>query len=162
MMEVQEKGRVIVFSYGSRSSGIPANWAAAKDKPGVNLLKDLSKTTVRHIREQIEQVKQHRDIVVASIHWGSNWGYDVPHSHTEFAHELIDAAGVDVIHGRSSHHVLAMEVYKGKLIIYGSGDFLNAGDSLRTMLKKTSTSACPSSTRSTSCESWPNLAGVCG
>jgi poly-gamma-glutamate synthesis protein (capsule biosynthesis protein) len=43
----------------------------------------------------------------------------------EFAHKLIDEAGVDVIHGHSSHHVKGIEVYKGKIIIYGSGDFIN-------------------------------------
>jgi poly-gamma-glutamate synthesis protein (capsule biosynthesis protein) len=70
-------------------------------------------------------VKQQGDIVVASIHWGSNWGYDIPPEQREFAHKLIDEAGVDVIHGHSSHHVKGIEVYKGKVIIYGSGDFLN-------------------------------------
>ncbi|MGA1876365.1 MAG: CapA family protein, partial [bacterium] len=32
---------------------------------------------------------------------------------------------VDLIHGHSSHHVLGLEVYKDKLILYGCGDFLN-------------------------------------
>ena len=38
---------------------------------------------------------------------------------------MIDHAGVDIIHGHSSHHVRGVEVYKEKLILYGSGDFLN-------------------------------------
>ena len=42
----------------------------------------------------------------------------------EFAHGLIDA-GFDVVHGHSSHHVKALEIYKGKPILYGCGDFLN-------------------------------------
>jgi poly-gamma-glutamate capsule biosynthesis protein CapA/YwtB (metallophosphatase superfamily) len=125
VMDVEGKGRVIVFSYGLETSGIPYSWAASADKPGVNLLKDLSDQTVRHIRAIIEILKQPGDIVVASIHWGSNWGYEVPAEHTEFAHRLIDESGVDVIHGHSSHHVKGIEVYNGKLIIYGSGDFLN-------------------------------------
>ena len=70
-------------------------------------------------------------LVVASIHWGGNWGYEVPHDQTEFAHKLIDAAGVDVIHGHSSHHVKGMEVYKDKLILYGCGDFLNDYEGIR-------------------------------
>jgi len=32
---------------------------------------------------------------------------------------------VDIIHGHSSHHVKAIEVYKEKLILYGCGDFLS-------------------------------------
>jgi len=125
IMKVKGKGRVIVFSYGMRSSGIFDNWAAAENKPGVNLLKDLSNTTVQHIKESVHKVKQHGDIVIASIHWGGNWGYAIPYDQKEFAHKLIDDANVDVIHGHSSHHVKAIEVYKDKLIMYGCGDFLN-------------------------------------
>jgi len=125
VMEVEGKGRVIVFSYGLQSSGIPFSWAASEDSPGVNLLRSLSDPTVRHIKEQVDAVKQQRDIVVASIHWGSNWGYDIRPEQREFAHKLIDRACVDVIHGHSSHHVKGIEVHKERPIIYGSGDFLN-------------------------------------
>ncbi len=125
VMEVKGKGRVIMFSYGAVTSGIPLSWAASKDRAGVNLLEDLSDKTIRHIKGKIKSVKQAGDIVVASIHWGSNWGYDIPPDQTEFSHKLIDNAGVDVIHGHSSHHVKGIEIYKGRLIIYGSGDFLN-------------------------------------
>jgi poly-gamma-glutamate capsule biosynthesis protein CapA/YwtB (metallophosphatase superfamily) len=65
------------------------------------------------------------DIVVASIHWGGNWGYRIPSAHIAFAHALIDKSQVDVIHGHSSHHPIGLEVYKGKLVIYGCGDFIN-------------------------------------
>jgi Putative enzyme of poly-gamma-glutamate biosynthesis (capsule formation) len=70
-------------------------------------------------------VKQQGDIVVASIHWGGNWDYKVPREQREFAHKLIDEAGVDVIHGHSSHHIKGIEVYRGKLIMYGCSDLLN-------------------------------------
>ncbi|OGE24834.1 MAG: poly-gamma-glutamate biosynthesis protein [Candidatus Dadabacteria bacterium RBG_19FT_COMBO_40_33] len=125
VMEVRGKGRVIVFSFGSVSSGIPLSWAATEDKPGVNLLKDMSEKTVRHIKEKVQEVKQQGDIVVISIHWGGNWGYEIPREQTEFAHMLIEDASVDVIHGHSSHHVKGIEVYRDKPIIYGCGDFLD-------------------------------------
>jgi poly-gamma-glutamate synthesis protein (capsule biosynthesis protein) len=125
VMEVEGKGRVVVFSYGLPTSGIPVSWAASAGKPGVNLLKNLSDETVRHTKANVEEVKQAGDIVVASIHWGSNWGYEIPPEQTGFAHTLIDEAGVDVIHGHSSHHAKGIEVYQGKLILYGAGDFLN-------------------------------------
>jgi poly-gamma-glutamate synthesis protein (capsule biosynthesis protein) len=32
---------------------------------------------------------------------------------------------VDVIHGHSSHHPRGIELYQGRLILYGCGDFLN-------------------------------------
>jgi poly-gamma-glutamate capsule biosynthesis protein CapA/YwtB (metallophosphatase superfamily) len=125
IMEVEGKGRVILFSFGAVTSGIPSYWAASERRPGVNLLKDLSDKTIRHIKEKVLNVKEQGDIVVASIHWGGNWGYEVSREELEFAHKLIGDAGVDVIHGHSSHHVKGIEVYKGKLILYGCGDFLN-------------------------------------
>lgn len=125
VIEIEGKGRVIVFSVGSGTSGIPLGWAASDDKPGLNLLKDFSDETVRNMKEKIQVIKQHGDIVIVSIHWGSNWGYDIPKEQIEFAHKLIDDAGVEVIHGHSSHHAKGVEVYKERLIIYGCGDFLN-------------------------------------
>jgi poly-gamma-glutamate synthesis protein (capsule biosynthesis protein) len=125
VLTVEGKGRVIVFSYGSTTSGIPRRWAASNERPGVHLLKDLSDKTVRYIKEKVTKIQQPGDIVVVSIHWGSNWGFDVPPEQSEFARKLIDEAGVDLIHGHSSHHVKGIEVYKDRLIIYGAGDFLN-------------------------------------
>ncbi len=125
VLEVEEKGRVILFSYGSETSGIPFSWAASEDKPGVNLLQDFSDMTVEYIKKNVRKVRQQGDMVIASIHWGSNWGYEIPRKQTEFAHELIDTASVEIVHGHSSHHVMGIEVYKDKPIIYGCGDFLN-------------------------------------
>jgi poly-gamma-glutamate synthesis protein (capsule biosynthesis protein) len=125
VMEIKGKGRVIVFSYGLQSSGIPSRWAASEDRPGVNLLRGLSDRTMQHIKEQVRAVRRERDIVVVSIHWGGNWGYGIPPAQRRFARRLIDDAGVDIIHGHSSHHVKGIEVYKERAVIYGSGDFLN-------------------------------------
>jgi poly-gamma-glutamate synthesis protein (capsule biosynthesis protein) len=50
------------------------------------------------------------DLLIASIHWGSNWGYD---------------GGFDLVHGHSSHHPKDIELYHDKLILYGCGDFIN-------------------------------------
>ena len=115
---------VIVFGVGSETSGIFTSWAASDDKPGVHLLPDLSEKTAASFVERVLRVRHQHDIVVASIHWGSNWGYDVPRDQVRFAHWLIDG-GVDVIHGHSSHHPRPIEVYRNRLILYGCGDFLN-------------------------------------
>jgi poly-gamma-glutamate synthesis protein (capsule biosynthesis protein) len=125
VMTIPGKGRVLVFSFGSETSGIPWSWAAALDRPGVNLLPDFSAAAVRSVRDGIEKTRLAGDVVVASIHWGSNWGHEIPTDQQEFAHQLIDEADVDIVHGHSSHHVKGIEVYKGKLILYGCGDFLN-------------------------------------
>ena len=123
--KVPGKGRVMVFAFGLGTSGVPSSWGASDKKPGVNLLRDLSDQSLLVIQNQVRKLKRKGDIVVVSIHWGSNWGYDIPREQTNFAHRLIDRGEVDIIHGHSSHHVKAIEVYKDKLIIYGCGDFLN-------------------------------------
>lgn len=125
VMNVEGKGRVVVFSFGMASSGVTTDWAARIDRPGVNLLPDLSSKSIDRIREAVRAVKRDRDIVVASIHWGGNWGYEIPRELIQFAHKLLDSADIDIIHGHSSHHALGIEIYNNKPIIYGCGDFLN-------------------------------------
>jgi poly-gamma-glutamate capsule biosynthesis protein CapA/YwtB (metallophosphatase superfamily) len=119
------KGRVLVLSAADGSSGVPHAWAAGPRKAGINLLPDLSDRTVDHIGEEVRKVKRPGDVMVLSLHWGDNWGYGVPEEQVHFSHRVIDAAGVDIVFGHSSHHPKPIEVYHGKLILYGCGDLLN-------------------------------------
>jgi poly-gamma-glutamate synthesis protein (capsule biosynthesis protein) len=122
---VPGKGRVLVFAFGSRSSGIPGDWAAGRGLPGVHLLPGLSERSLARIAERTLATKEPGDILIASIHWGGNWGYHIPGQQRRFAHGLIDRAGFDIVHGHSSHHPKGIEIYRGKPILYGCGDFLN-------------------------------------
>jgi poly-gamma-glutamate synthesis protein (capsule biosynthesis protein) len=119
------KGRVLVFAYGAVSSGVPRSWAAGARRPGVNLLADLSAASVRRVAAAVAAVRRPGDLVIASLHWGPNWGYAVDPAERAFARRLIDEAGVDLVHGHSSHHPRPIEVHAGKLVLYGCGDFLN-------------------------------------
>ena len=131
ILPVAGKGRVIVLSLGTTSSGIPPSWAAKPERPGVNLATDLSARTVDTIAAQIKSIKQPGDIAIASIHWGGNWGYEIAPEERAFAHVLIDRAGIDVVHGHSAHHAKGIEVFRGRLIIYGCGDFINDYEGIR-------------------------------
>lgn len=117
-------GHVVIASVGSLTSGIPARWGATDDRPGVALLPDLSDRTATAVAEHIRTRKRNGDITIASVHWGSNWGYEVDPAQIRFAHRLIDE-GIDVVHGHSSHHPRPIDVYRGKLILYGCGDTLD-------------------------------------
>ena len=119
------EGRVLVFGFGSPTSGVPHQWAASTERPGVNLLPDFSDPSVQKISELIRGHSRSSDIVIVSIHWGNNWGYRIPEDQVDFAHSLIDRAGVHMVHGHSSHHIKGLEVYRDRLILYGCGDFLN-------------------------------------
>lgn len=124
-LDMPNGGRILVFAFASESSGVPRGWRARPDGPGVSFLPNLSERTARAIAARTAATKRSGDITIASVHWGGNWGYGIPKSQLRFAHLLIDEGGVDVVHGHSSHHPKAIEVYQGRLILYGCGDFLN-------------------------------------
>lgn len=124
LVPLANRTTLVVFAFGTESSGIPSNWTARQDRPGIDFLRDLSEATAAGIFERVRHAKSPRSLVVASIHWGTNWGYDVPRDHVRFAHRLVDG-GVDIVHGHSSHHPRPIEVYRDRLILYGCGDFIN-------------------------------------
>jgi len=118
-------GRLLVFAAALPSSGVPRSWAARRDRPGVAWLEDLAPASLDAFAARIAAARRADDTVVASLHWGPNWGYDVTAGERAFARGLIDLAGVDVVHGHSSHHPRAVEIHRGKPILYGAGDLLN-------------------------------------
>lgn len=124
VVALSDSCRIVVFSAGVETSGIPPTWAARAASPGVHLLPDLSDQTADRFLDHVRRSRRAGDIVVVSIHWGSNWGYEIPPSQVRFAHRLLDGA-VDLIHGHSSHHPRAIEVYRDKLVLYGCGDFID-------------------------------------
>lgn len=125
ILNIPAKGRVAVASFALPTSGVPGHWRATPETPGVNLLPDLSSRSRASVCDKLAKLRLANDLVVASIHWGENWGYEIPNEQIRFAHELIDRAGVCIVHGHSAHHVKALEIYNNRLILYGCGDFLN-------------------------------------
>jgi poly-gamma-glutamate capsule biosynthesis protein CapA/YwtB (metallophosphatase superfamily) len=118
-------GRLLVYGFAFSSSGAPRAWEATRAGAGINWLPDLSTRSVEAARQRIARDRRPGDLVVASLHWGANWGYGISVSEREFAHQLIDGAGVDLVHGHSSHHPKGIEVHGGKTVLYGCGDLLN-------------------------------------
>ena len=117
-------GRVLVFACGTASSGIPPDWAAGPGRPGIDYLPRPTATAAAALAARIQAARRPGDLVVVSLHWGSNWGYQVPRDQVAFARRLA-AGGADVIFGHSSHHPRPVEVHDGKLILYGCGDFID-------------------------------------
>ncbi len=122
--------RVLVAGVGSETSGIPAAWAATGARAGVDVVPDLEERTARELAARVEGHRQAGDIVVVSLHWGSNWGFEISQQMVRFARALVDG-GIDVVHGHSSHHVRPIEVYRGKLILYGAGDLITDYEGIR-------------------------------
>jgi poly-gamma-glutamate synthesis protein (capsule biosynthesis protein) len=71
-------------------------------------------------KDDIAALKKKADVVISSHHWG--YGEEVLQYMTEVAHTAIDS-GADVVMGHGPHFPLAIEVYKGKPVFYGLGQF---------------------------------------
>jgi len=69
---------------------------------------------------EIETLRREVGFLVASHHWGLH--QDVLDYTREIAHAAIDA-GADVVVGHGPHFTLPVEIYKGKPIFYGMGNF---------------------------------------
>jgi poly-gamma-glutamate capsule biosynthesis protein CapA/YwtB (metallophosphatase superfamily) len=117
--------RVIVGSVAMKSAGVPESWAAHRDRAGVWLVRDPSqRDAADDVAAELLAHKRDGDVAIVSVHWGSNWGYAIVPSEIAFAHRLVDA-GVDIVHGHSSHHPRPIEVYRGRPILYGCGDVID-------------------------------------
>jgi poly-gamma-glutamate synthesis protein (capsule biosynthesis protein) len=122
--------RVVFLSGGMESSGLPRPWAAGTERPGVSFVPDLSNRAAAATAARACELKRPGDIAVVSLHWGSNWGYQLSAAQVRFARRMIDS-GVDVVFGHSSHHPRPLEVYRRKLILYGCGDAINDYEGIR-------------------------------
>lgn len=117
--------RLQFFAWAGPDSGVPGAWAATPEQSGVAWLPAWDEAGALQVAAQVARRRQPRDVVVVSLHWGGNWGVEVPAPHRRFARRLIELGAADVVHGHSSHHPRPVEVYRGRLILYGCGDLIN-------------------------------------
>ena len=116
--------RVLVFAAATADSGVPPDWIAQGSRSGIHRLEELSPDTLDRETERIAAERRPKDIILYSVHWGGNWGFAVSDAQQRFARGLVDQAGVDLVHGHSSHHVKGFEIHSERLILYGCGDFI--------------------------------------
>ena len=101
------------------------DWEAGPESPGVHHVPvSLHDPRAAALLDAVAREREDVDLLIVSAHWGGNWGIDVPRSHRVFARALVDA-GADVVFGHSPHVVRGVEVYGGRPILYGAGDFVD-------------------------------------
>jgi hypothetical protein len=107
------------------ASDHPTDWAAI---PTFHLI-DYSPSTKARLRSLLtsNQPRSRRSpsLRIFSVHWGPNYAWRPSAEIRSMAHFLVDECGVDIVHGHSAHHVQGVERYRGRLIIYGCGDFVD-------------------------------------
>jgi len=94
----------------------------AANRPGVapEVVTWADRKDLAEYRETLAKLSGEADFVVASHHWGLE--AEVLAYQTEIAHAAIDS-GADAVLGHGPHFPLGIEVYKGKPILYGTGNF---------------------------------------
>lgn len=103
-----------------------AEFAASPARAGTHFLpiRTDTKTLGRLARTVDETRRAGADLVVVSVHWGVNLRPRPSARFRRFARAVVDL-GVDVFHGHSAHLVHGVEMHRGRLILYDTGDFLN-------------------------------------
>ncbi|MFI8962977.1 CapA family protein [Streptomyces sp. NPDC053493] len=116
--------RLLVFALGLASSGVPRDWAATARRGGVHFAAGPHDEAATRLTARLRAERRPGDLVLVSVHAGSNWGYAPGRAEVSFAHALVDA-GADIVHGHSSHHPRPLEAYRGRLVLHGCGDLVN-------------------------------------
>lgn len=139
----QGKVALVAMATGASQLADPETWAAP-GRPGVNYLELLpdGRLNPQHrnrILDAVRAAANESSLVIVYHHnheWGEPVGSGLPPDRerrigrfetqpwsVDWAHELIDAgASIYVAHGDPSLH--GVEIYKGKLILYGLGNYI--------------------------------------
>ena len=101
-------------------------FAAGVDRPGTNFLPtSLDPEVLNRVEAAIAGAREAgADTVLFSDHWGPNMMERPRGLFRRFAHAVVDR-GADVYYGHSAHVFQGVEVYRGKPILYDTGDFID-------------------------------------
>jgi len=97
----------------------PLSWEAGENA-GINC---ISENDLEKIKEEISAAKKNSDIVIVSLHSGTEYSQTITSFQNNFAEAAIDA-GADLLVGHHPHVVQKYERYKDKWIFYSLGNFI--------------------------------------
>jgi len=102
------------------------DFAAGSEHQGTNYLEvSLQQETLTRVADSIAQARaQGADLVVFSNHWGANFVERPSAEFRSFARRVIEL-GADIYHGHSAHICQGIEIYRGKPILYDTGNFID-------------------------------------
>lgn len=117
------EGRVAVLALTDNEP----DWDVTRMKPGVNYVAYQERGLVEPYRSRMAQAlssaRRQANLVIVSAHVGPNWGAP-SRAMQALAHDLIEM-GADLYWGHSNHTPQGIELYKGRVIIYSAGDFVD-------------------------------------
>jgi len=103
-------------------------WEAGPDRPGIHYVRSDRGGLVEPYRQRVAAgLARARaagsEFTIVSAHVGPNWGSPTPEMRA-LARQLIDL-GADLYWGHSNHTVQGVELYGGRPVLYGTGDFID-------------------------------------
>jgi len=120
--------KVVAFVGASRAEKNKMTPQATEERPGILRCYDTEL-----FLQVIEEADANADFVIAVVHWGTEYSYDLEEVQLTTGKEYLDA-GADVIIGGHSHCLQGMEFYDGKPIIYSLGNYWFNDKTLDSML----------------------------
>lgn len=133
--------KIAILGFGSV---LPQGFWAEEARPGVNPARGITAYVpvehdqpgtpcrvytfphpddLKRMQKDIKEAKQKADLVFCSFHWGIHFKEAVITDYERYyAHFAIDA-GADMVLGHHQHILKPVEVYNGKVIFYGLGNF---------------------------------------
>jgi poly-gamma-glutamate capsule biosynthesis protein CapA/YwtB (metallophosphatase superfamily) len=126
---LEEAARPVLLEKGVALVSFTDNeppFAAGPDKPGTSYLPvSLEPEVLCRVEEVLGAAREGgANTVVFSNHWGPNMTQRPRESFRRFARAVVDR-GADVYYGHSAHVFQGVEVYRGKPILYDTGDFID-------------------------------------
>src|SRR5919112_2058981 len=124
-MDLAEARKPMVFDLGGTKVGVLSyldvpsyGWAwATQSAPGTApLLQNVMEEDIKSLRPRV-------DLILVMPHWGKEYTATPEPQQVDLAHTDIDA-GADLVVGGHAHWPKGIEVYEGKPIFYGVGNFL--------------------------------------
>lgn len=110
-------GKTIAYVAASRAEKNKMTPQATMDSPGILRCYDTELFV-----ETIKEAKINADYVIAYVHWGTEYSYELEEVQLSTGREYLDA-GADIIIGAHPHILQGIEYYNGKPIVYSLGNY---------------------------------------
>lgn len=125
---IELDGKKIAFVAASRAEKMKMTPQATEDSPGILRCYDTEL-----FLETIKTADANADFVLAYVHWGTEYSFELEEVQLTTGKEYLDA-GADVVIGAHSHCLQGMEYYDDKPIIYSLGNYWFNSKTLDTVL----------------------------
>lgn len=79
------------------------------------------------VKKDIEKIKDKVDVIIVSMHWGTEYTH-VPTAEEKEIASYLSSLGVDIIIGHHPHVIQPIEYVGNTLVIYSLGNFISAQD----------------------------------